>query len=266
MDFETANLLYSQTPSEKYNNVAQSWVNKNFDNSTLVREVEQEIVPFDNEYETVKVQVDTISDFNTNTNKIDGNYLSIQFKDCSREAIRGQKFKYNEDTYLCYKATEELSMISKTYVIKCTNTLRWLKYETGEIIEEPCFLGWELTSTNPRITKNATTENRRMVLLIQGNEDTNEIEVNQRFMISKKKAFKVNQVFSENLDHLDEEYSSLIKIYLEWDSVLTDKDNTDLLIADYYNYSYEVSIDSDDLSLTNGSTGHLTSSVTLNGE
>lgn len=265
-DFEKANLIYSQSPSEKYNNIAQSWVNNNFYNSTLVKDIQQESESFDKVYTTYEAQVDTVSDFNTNLNKIDGNYLSIQFKDCSKESIRGQKFIFNDDTYLCYKETEELSTISKTYVIKCTNNLNWLEYESGKIIEEPCFLGWEMTSTNARITKDGTTENRRLILLIQGNENTSEITVNQRFLISKNKAFKVTQVFSENLNHLDEDYATLIKVYLEWDSVLTEKDNTELLVADYYNYNYELTISSDDLSLTNGSIGQLNSSVLLNGE
>ena len=79
-------------------------------------------------------------------------------------------------------------------IIKCNNKIRWIN-SSGNIIEEPCFIGWEMSSTNNGVTKDVTIEQRRLVCLIQGNSNTNEIISNQRFLLSKTSAFKVTQVF-----------------------------------------------------------------------
>ena len=121
-----------------------------------------------------------------------------------------------------------------------------------------------MTATNNGVTKDATIEQRRLICLIQGNDNTNEIKNNQRFLLSKSSAFKVTQVFKENLDKLTDSYANMFTMYIEWSSVI-ESDNTDLLLADYYTSNYTLQINQSDLSLSPSSTGQLTATVTLNG-
>lgn len=261
-DFLTRTKTTSDTINGYYRTYRQQWMNKYFNNTTLVKTIKEEIYPFNNEYEEYEVHVDTVSDVTLNTSKVIGNYLSLIFKDCTHKTYRGQKVIYNDEPYLCYNMALDLSSISKTNIIKCNNKLRWINSE-GAIIEEPCFVGWEITSTNNNITKDITIEQRRLVCLIQGNENTNDIEVNQRFLLSKSKAFEVTQVFKENLDNINNEYSNMFTMYIEWSSVIN-TDNQDLLLADYYNLNYNIQINQEDISLSNGDVGIFTQTTTLN--
>lgn len=246
-----------------YRTYAQEWINKYFYDTTLVRTIKEEKYPFSNEYIDYEVHVDSVSDVTVNTNKAIGSYLALIFKDCDHKTYRGQKFLYEDEPYLCYDVAKDLSRIAKTQIIKCNNKIRWIN-SSGNIIEEPCFIGWEMSSTNNGVTKDVTIEQRRLVCLIQGNSNTNEIISNQRFLLSKTSAFKVTQVFKENLDKITDEYSNMFTLYIEWDTVKIG-DNKDLLLADYYTSNYTLQIDQSDLSLLPNSSGQLTANITLNG-
>ena len=253
----------SKDNEDYYRTYAQEWVNKYFYDSTLVRTISEEKYPFNREYVDYEVHVDSVSDVTINTNKVIGNYLALIFKDCDHKSYRGQKYLYNEEPYLCYDTPKELSRIAKAQIIKCNNKIRWIN-SSGNIIEEPCFIGWEMSATNNGVTKDVTIEQRRLVCLIQGNINTNEIVSNQRFLLSKSSAFRVTQVFKENLDKITDEYSNMFTMYIEWSSVIS-ADNKDLLLADYYTSNYTLQIDQSDLSLQPNTSGQLTAQVTLNG-
>ena len=253
----------SKDNEDYYRTYAQEWMNKYFYDTTLVRTIKEEQYPFNKEYVDYEVHVDSVSDVTVNTNKVIGNYLALIFKDCSHQTYRGQKFLYNDEPYLCYDITKDLSRVAKTQIIKCNNKIRWIN-SSGNIIEEPCFIGFEMSATNNNITKDVTVEQRRLVCLIQGNNNTNEITSNQRFLLSKTSAFRVTQVFKENLDKLTDEYANMFMLYIEWCSVVS-ADNKDLLLADYYTSNYTLQIDQSDLSLQPLSSGQLTANVTLNG-
>ena len=246
-----------------YRTYAQEWVNKYFYDSTLVRTISEEKYPFNREYVDYEVHVDSVSDVTVNTNKVIGNYLALIFKDCDHKSYRGQKYLYNDEPYLCYDTPKELSRTAKAQIIKCNNKIKWIN-SSGNIIEEPCFIGWEMSATNNGVTKDVTIEQRRLVCLIQGNTNTNEIVSNQRFLLSKSSAFRVTQVFKENLDKITDEYSNMFTMYIEWSSVIS-ADNKDLLLADYYTSNYTLQIDQSDLSLQPNTSGQLTAQVTLNG-
>ena len=246
-----------------YREFTQNSIDLIFDDSTLVRTVKEESYPFNGTYVDYQCHVDTISDVSVNTTKVSGNYLSLIFRDCSHKNRRGQKYLYEDKPYLCFDKTEDLSEISRTKIIKCNNKISWIDKESGKIITEPIFIGFEMSATNSNVTKDSTVEQRRLICLIQGNEYTKDIVENQRFLLSKTKAFKVTQSYDINLDDINEEYSSMITLYIEWSSVLP-QDNKELLVAYYYQSNYKLSINSTDLSLSNGAIGQLTSTVLLN--
>ena len=262
-DFLSRKKVASNDLEGYYRTYAQEWIDKSFADTTLVRTVKEEKYPFNKEFVEYQVHVDTVSDVTVNTNKVIGNYLSLLFKDCNHKTYRGQKYLYEDEPYLCYDITKDLSRVSKTQIIKCNNKIRWIN-SSGATIEEPCFIGWEVTATNNNVTKDSTVEQRRLICLIQGNANTNEIISNQRFLLSKTSAFKVTQVFKENLDKITDEYANMFTMHIEWSSVIN-ADNKDLLLADYYTSNYTLQIDQSDLSLVPSSTGQLTATTMFNG-
>ena len=262
-NYLSRNKITAKDNEEYYRKYAQEWVNEYFYDSTLVRTVKEEKYPFNKEYVDYEVHMDAVSEVTVNTNKVIGNYLALIFKDCAHKTYRGQKFIYEDEPYLCYDITKDLSRVAKTQIIKCNNKIRWMN-SSGNIIEEPCFVGFEMSATNNNTTKDAIVSQGRLVCLIQGNSNTNEIVDDQRFLLSKTSAFKVTRVFKEDLDNISDEYANMFKMYIEWDSVLN-TDNKDLLLADYYTSIYTLQIDQSDLSLSPSSTGQLTATTTLNG-
>jgi hypothetical protein len=262
-DFLNRQKITSNNIEDYYRKYAQEWIDKSFADTTLVRTIKEEKYPFNQEYVDYEVHVDTVSDVTVNTNKVIGNYLALLFKECDHKTYRGQKILYENQPYLCYDVTKDLSRVAKTQIIKCNNKIRWIN-KSGATIEEPIFVGFEMSATNNNTTKDAVVSQGRLVCLIQGNDNTNEIVDNQRFLLSKMSAFKVTRVFKEDLDNISDEYSNMFKMYIEWDSFLN-TDNTELLLADYYTSNYTLQIDQSDLSLVPSSTGQLTATTTLNG-
>ena len=262
-DFLKSKKTDSTNLGEYYRSFAQAWIDKSFDDTTLLRKIKEEKYPFTKEYVEYDVHVDTVSDITVNTNKVIGNYLALLFRDCEHKTYRGQKFLYENEPYLCYDTTKDLSRVSKTQIIKCNNKLRWID-KNGTIIEEPCFVGFEMSATNNSVTKDSTVEQRRLICLVQGNINTNDIVSNQRFLLSKTSAFRVTQVFKENLDNINNEYSNMFTMYIEW-STVGNADNKDLLLADYYTSNYTLQIDQSDLSLLSSTSGVLSATTTLNG-
>ena len=264
LGFDDAYMTTMATDNESYyREYSQEWVDRFFDDTTLVRTIKEEIYPFNQVYEEYIAHVDTVSEMTTNVTKVEGDYLALIYKDCSHKTYRGQKILYDDKPYLVYQKTEDLSRISKSKIIKCNNKISFIDKSTGNIITEPVFVGYELSATNNNVTKNATIDSRRLVCLIQGNAHTNNFLEEQRFMLSKKKAFKITQVNDVNKEDINEEYPTMITLYIEW-SPITNRDNKDLLIADYYDSSYTLSINSTDLSLAPSSSGQLTATVKLN--
>lgn len=256
-----------QSNKEYYDEFAQAFTSKYFENTTLLKRVKEENYPFDNTYNEYIVQQSTVSDVTVNTTKIIGDYLLLQFEDCSHQNHRGQKYILEDNqTYLCYDKTEPLSRISSTKVIRCNNRIKWIDKDTNIIIEEPIFVGYELTSTNNNTTNSGITSQRRLVCLIQGNESTKKIKENARFMLNHNKAFKITEINNVVMEDINNEDSvNMLTFYIEW-SAITPLDNKELNICDYYSDKYTLSIDQSDIEQIKGYTNKLTATLKLNGQ
>lgn len=257
-----------KTPEEHYKNFNQAIMDSYWQDTTQIRTIKEENYPFDNTYVEQEALVDTVSEFITNTQKVSGDYIKVTFRDIDHTLNhRGQKYLYapdgvSENTYLCYDKLNPLTQIPDFKAIRCNNHLT-IMLEDGSIIKEPCAIGYEITSTNNNTTKDATVNQRRMVILVQGNNNTKDIKLNQRFIFQHKQAYKITEMNVLNQEDYNDENVTLYTLYVEW-STLSAQDNLELNVADYYQYDYKLSINSTDLSLSNGATGQLTSTVLLN--
>lgn len=264
----------AQTPEQYYHDLHQATIDARWEDTTLLTKIKEENIPFDDTYKEHEVWVDVVSDVTVNTLKVVGNYLNVTFKNIDHpKNYRGQKYKYTEagrnfeSTYLCYDMINPYGMVAETKILKCNNTIKYINRETGAICSEPVFVGWQERATNNLISKDGTTENRRLVCLIQKNKNTETIVENQRFMVSKKRAFKVTQVDDTNEENENEDFCTLMTLFVEWSPIMEDRDNLELGIADYYINQYSVEIDQNNtIEQTKGSNGDLTAFVKMNNE
>lgn len=262
----------SKTPSESYKEIVQESINAQWDNTTQLRKIKEQSYPFSDEYTEYEALVDSVSDVSVNTSKVIGDYINILFKDISHPLnVRGQKYLYDtknngsEQVYLCYDKINPLGQVANLKAIRCNNFIKWKDKTNGSIKKEPIFLGYEITATNNNITKDGIISQRRLVVLIQGNEDTKKIRENQRFMISHSKVFKVTEINNMIMDDINTGDSTLLTMYIEWDSLL-DKDSTALNICDYYDDIYSINIDQNDIEQIKGHKGKLTYTSKLDDE
>lgn len=259
MPFNIGNYMSSvtQTPDEYYRSLAQATITTQFDNTTQFRKVQEEDFPFKQEYTEFDAWVNTVSDISTSTNKVIGNYIEILFEDIThRQNYRGTKYIYENETYLTYDKLNPLNVVPSTKAIKCNNFLSF-RASDGTIVKEPVFIGWETTSTNSQISKEGTTENRRLVVLIQNNKHTEGIKVNQRFILNHKRAFKV-----ESIDDMQMENSTdvtLTTLYIAWSTLLPTDDLANNLADGSNDMQYSIYIPQGNISQAKGYIGQLTS-------
>lgn len=259
----------TQTPDKFYKDLNQATIDTSWENTTQIRTIKEENYPFDNIFHDEEVWVSTVADVTTSVNKVIGNYISVLFRDITHKLNhRGQKYIYktdgeNDDFYLCYDKLNPLTQTANTKLILCNNKLKWIDRDNGALREEPMFIGWEMTSTNNQISKDGIVPERRLVCLVQGNENTRKIIDNQRFILSHNKAFKVTQVDDLNLEHLDETIPTLLTLYIQWCPILPN-DNLTENLANYYDGKYSIEVDRSEIKGENGHKGSIHAVVKYN--
>lgn len=251
----------SQSNESYYREFAQEWVDDYFEDSTLVRIIKEEQYPFENKYEEYEVQVDTVAEVTVNISKVIGDFISFLFRDCSHKNYRGQKYLYNDETYLCYEKINPLSKIAKTKLIRCNNTISWLD-KNGNVLTEKVFLGYEISSTNDAISKDGIVSNRRLIVYAQNNKLTKTIKVNQRFMFQNEQCYRVEEIDNYNTEEgLDQ--CTLMKFYLVYSPLLS-SDNKELNVCNYYDTNYVLEINQDSIIQIKNFEGKLEANVKNN--
>lgn len=255
----------AQSNKDYYKEITQEWINDTFEDTTLNTIIKEEKYPFNEQYKSFDVHIDSVSEVSTNLTKVMGDYIAVLFKDCSHRNYRGQKYKWEGETYLCYDKINKLSKVANAKLIRCNNEISWLDKSNGNILTEKVFFGYEVSSTNQQVAKTATVENRRLILYVQGNDKTKTIDLNQRFMFQHSQCYKVEQIDNYNQEEGTNGDVTMIKIYLVY-SPLLPIDNKELNVCDYYAVDYRVKIDSDNISQIQGFQGQLTANVMKDNE
>lgn len=255
----------AQSNKDYYKEITQEWINDTFEDTTLNTIIKEEKYPFNGQYKSFDVHIDSVSEVSTNLTKVMGDYISVLFKDCSHRNYRGQKYKWEGETYLCYDKINKLSKVANAKLIRCNNEISWLDKSNGNILTEKVFFGYEVSSTNQQVAKVATVENKRLILYVQGNDKTKTIDLNQRFMFQHSQCYKVEQIDNYNQEEGTNGDVTMRKIYLVY-SPLLPIDNKELNVCDYYAVDYKVKIDSDNISQIQGFQGQLTANVMNNNE
>ena len=270
--FENYMKYFSSTPKEFYDELNQETINLLWDDTNRLYTIKEQVAyPFKNEWVEYEAWLSSVSDNNINTNKSVNDFISVLFKDNNHPFNhRGQYYKItldgeHEETYICYDKMNVLSQTSDFKVVRCNQTLRWVDKTNGDIIEMPCYIGYDLSSTNNQYAKDGAIPNARLVIYVQANEQTMNIEINQRFMFMHKQCYKVEQVEDYETDQFCDN-PTMVKLYIAYSPLLA-VDNAELNLCDYYSYKYNIQINQKTpLYLKVGDVVKLDSTVYLNNE
>ena len=255
----------SRTPNELYRDNMLEFINQSFDNTTRLDMIYEESIPFDfifsNEYSVI---VDSVTSLDANTNKISGDYKSFLYQDCNHSNLRGQYVKYNDDYYIIYSPTSRLDTVSKAKALRCNNKIKWNDKKSGKIIEYPVAIGEETSATSKQTSKDGNASNAKLVLIVQGNEDTRSIKINQRFVLSNNTAFTVNGIGMYNMNDYTKESIDFIRLYIEY-APIQETDDLDNNIS-LGNNEYKINIIQESIVQRSGFSSTLETIVTLNEE
>lgn len=255
-----------QTPKEYYQGLVQATINDQWINTTQLFTIkEQSALPFVDKYTEYEAWVDVISDNLINTSKVYSDFVRVLFQDIDhKQNYKGQYYKMaldgeHEEYYICYDRMGTLDQVADFSCVRCNNVLTWID-EYGKIVEMPCYLGTDISSTNNLINKDGTVPNTRLIILVQANDYTMSIVKNQRFMFQHSTAFKVEEVNNYMREEGTDGQVTCVKIYVDY-SALLPNDNKELNICDYYKVDYTLKIDQGNIEQTQGFKGKLTATV-----
>src|SRR5574344_101604 len=263
MDWYTNYLAnFSETPNDEWRNSHQAFIDSTWDNTTLLKTVEEETAVGTNIFNTVEVWKNSISEFAINVVKNAKDFRRLMFKDQTHDVSRGLKYRFDNNYWLVYEETTEEEPFCDVSIRRCNNIAKWVDKNTGNIIEEPCILDYELSSPNVQYTKDVATANSKVTLIIQGNDNTHKIKKNDRFIFnSVPYSFKAINNFMQN-DYVDNEVPILfMELYLDQVQPSDDLVNN---IANRYDYNYVLNIEQSNVEQIKGFSGTLTETVKYN--
>ena len=263
MDWYTNYLAnFSETPNDEWRNSHQAFIDSTWDNTTLLKTVEEETAVGTNIFNAVEVWKNSISEFAINVVKNAKDFRRLMFKDQTHDVSRGLKYRFDNNYWLVYEETTEEEPFCDVSIRRCNNIAKWVDKDTGNIIEEPCILDYELSSPNVQYTKDVATANSKVTLIIQGNDNTHKIKKNDIFIFnSVPYSFKAINNFMQN-DYVDNEVPILfMELYLDQVQPSDDLVNN---IANRYDYNYVLNIEQSNVEQIKGFSGTLTETVKYN--
>jgi hypothetical protein len=173
----------------------------------------------------------------------------------------GDEIFWKNKYWLCTNVDSDKEIYAKGIIEKCNNTLKW-QTSTGEIKEYPCIISDKTSVYSSGLEENKfiTLGDDQILITIQNNSDTSQIEVDKRFIFnhSKNDIYKLSKV------------QSLIQEGILYLTMTKDQygvnDRLDLNLADYVQNNYILTItNGDSISLTNTETLQLSVTLTNNG-
>lgn len=260
---------FDKTPEEEFRELAQMFLDadKHWDNNILQDKIILENSPRTFDYSDnieQTVYIDSVSEISTNLVKIEGNYVSVVFRDCSYKYERGSCFyrPSNKSYYLVYQSTNDMRSFSKCKAIQCNNIIKWLDIETNEIYSFPCSMGQELTSTTSQDLKFISVANGRTTVMLFNNDKTSKLKINQR-LIFNGVPYRINEIKNYEEDNYIDRNVDMLFLYLERSSI---EPSDDLVngIANRYEKDYSLNINQTDIAQVVGFTGTLKATLLLN--
>ena len=192
-------------------------------------------------------------------------YRQLVFKEIDKPCLRGIYYQFENNWWITDFVNPSQGLVSDIVVRRCNNVLRMTDPDNGSIFTIPCVIDYDMTSPNVQVSTHIITPNNHATVFVQANKDTMRLfKLNTRFLLGGR-PFKLNAFQNALLQETLNSAPTVLYLDLYLDE-LHAKDNQEQQIAYNGDFVYNITIDSNNLELANGTTGILSANVLLNGE
>lgn len=250
-------------PKDKWYEDFQEFQEQQFDDASTVQyDIEEEIDFGTLEFKPIRARLTTIIDVKTGQRNGD-DFRKITFFDYKHRPAPGTRYRFDDNIWIVF-ATKNLKVSSSSvYVYRCNHTLN-TQDRYGNIHREPVYVDYKLNETQLSQGEQIIVPSGRLNIVAQLNDWTKDWKIDKRFIIGDdpyriryRSKHEREQTFVQDSRHV-------VQFYVEYDNEAVN-DNLDLQVADYLDYNFAIQCESK-IANSAGSTGTITSSVTLNGQ
>ena len=256
---------YAQNPNDYFRDLQQAAIDGLFDCTSARYTVQEQDGIGVYSYHDIDVWLDYIVGTTSSGVKNGIDFTQLMFQDIDHETIQGLYYIFDNNYHISYFYNKYDGLEKALAVRKCNNAMRIIDPENGSIFSIPCVIDYDMTSPSQQVTSYIITPNNHATVMVQGNEDTLRLfKLNTRYMFNGR-PFKLLAYQNALLQDLLNQTPTLLYLDLYLDEI-HDKDDIENGLAYNGEYEYAIQIDVENMELTNGSTGTLSATVTLNGE
>lgn len=268
--YETmVNSGYIKQPNEYYRSLQQAFVDSQWDNTSAKTPesgglIEEQSDIGSDVYDEIEAWVaPTVADVSSGS-KDSNDFLKMIFRDITHTAKRGQYYRFDGNYWIVHTYNQFNSLTQYVGVRRCNNWLRVIDPADGSIYEQPCVVGYDMSSPSIQVNSSVITPNNHATITTQGNDKALRLfKLNTRFIISGR-PFKLYAYQNALSYSATDEQPTYLELDLYLDEV-HDGDDFERGVAYNGDYDYTVEIYSSDLNEPVNSTNTLRAGVKLNG-
>ena len=255
---------YLQTPNDYFRDLQQAAIDNLFDCTSAKYTVQEQDAIGASTYHNIDVWLDYIVGTTSSGVKNGNDFTQLMFRDIDHGTIQGLYYIFDNNYHISYFYNKYDGLEKALAVRRCNNAMKIVDPENGSVFSIPCVIDYDMTSPSQQVSSYIITPNNHAIVMVQGNSDTLRLfKLNTRYMFNGR-PFKLLAYQNALYYDLTNQVPTLLYLDLYLDE-LHDKDDIENGIAYNGEYDYTVQIDAGDMELTNGATGKLTATVTLNG-
>lgn len=264
------NSFAGSTPNDYYRDLAQAFINQSWDNTAAKTpenggSIQEQNDIGDKCYHKIEAWVKTTVGNVTSGLRDSGDFIKIYFRDINHTVKRGLYYQFYNSYWICNEFGHFSGIAQDCGLRRCNNFLKIIDPENGAIFSAPCVVEYDMSSPSAQVSRYIITPNNHAVVMVQGNTDTLRLfKTNTRYILGGR-PFKLYGYQNALNLNLNTDYDTLLYLDLYLDEI-HDGDDLENGVADNGEYTYEVKINSTDMTLSAGSTGMLTADVMLNGK
>lgn len=254
-----------QTPNDYFRDQQQAAIDQQWDYTSAKYTIKEQKDFGSNVYNEIEVWIDYVVGLGSRGTTNGDDFRQLIFRDINHQVKRGLYYQFDGNTWITYFSDEYSSLSKDAGVRRCNNVMRIIDPENGSIFSIPCVIDYDMTSPSQQVSSYIITPNNHATVMVQGNADTLRLfKLNTRYIFGGR-PFKLLAYQNALIDESIAPTPTLLYLDLYLDELHANDDIGNQL-ADNGEYQYAIKIDSADMELTNGATGSLTASVSLNGE
>ena len=243
MNYFDSFIKINEAPNERWATRLQELSYKRFVNSsTFQTDVERENTFGKEDYVPIVARITSLVDAKTGQ-RVNDDFKKIIFRDFSERPKLGAKFRFSDNIWLAFSVDNIKSVTSSAYLRRCNNTLNFQdKY--GNIHREPCCIDYKSTETQLSAGETIAVPSGRIYVQCQFNDYTKFIDIDKRFIFGNY-VYKVRYISDyDRQSTFDKDGCTFMSFYADFDNI-GKYDNFELGIADYKDYSYIISCDTE---------------------